>query len=1374
MASSEGSFARRDGGTYQDQPCLNTASIASFVLGKVRIDVRLRVSKSKWGTLGPDKKHAGILFMDICIDQPSQSNYERATVQLTLEEYTDHGEKQKRPQVSSEPQTHVPEFTDYYGPKAIAGEAIHVAVRSAGGQTRVVHSPRWMFTGRRAPGNDRNIESSPFYTTLRWENHQSSVGEPRSNTSVIHTGFALTHTGSPFILKTRITGKLWERRSTRQIRSLRKFGLQTSGEEEYNSATLIFPHRTLDMLRPLDEIARGLPSQMEFENRRSTPVDIPNGFPLSFSTPPLWSVAANGHLDLVEEVLAKKNEELEKADKDGRTALSWAAGNGHLEIAKRLLQANAKSDGGDSEDRTPLSWAAGNGHEKLVELFVQDETGLLPEDLLKLGREDKSGRTPLSYASAHGHLDVIELCLRRAPSWDTTDKKGRTPLAWAASEGREDVVLIFLEHYKGAQRPIDELIPTPLSLAARNDHLSVVRMLVESGLEATEHKEAWLAAQLYHAIRDENTNLVMVLFQYGATVNMMLGEPQRTPICAAAEYGHASIIYFLLDNGAKLEERTTEGETPLFLAAENGRQEAVKVLLDSGADIYSRDTSGRSVIDVAAHNSTVLRMISEKDKDGRLAEKDPHPDISQEFYGKVVFFTASSGGFKLTPKDVQVSAMLADPTSIQATTHDKVNFKWFHLPRNNMRWVEALMFAHYGNLSAAYDVLKPDRWVGRQRRGHASAHQARFMQPLCQGFGPVAAPIFVEDGQNPGDKDLVFFLPYLHWEEDSRLDATKSVIQGGPRQTEIQSWTKDERLLHRYLFKDDPHALHLPHLRRTLDQFGYYTLGNTEQRDKDQTVSRYQREFKVGPKVAAMVDQLWLWVLVGPSGRADTVISCFPTNDRTQVRSEADPERVTDVLQNVMLYMVDNPQAVRTAYDLAGVIASTSSRTFLGPSRALDSLQFTKIYQRAISNIVNNETDLFDTFHAMTEFRRKDPNPAKEILAMLKNLKSRKYMEQSVVQRLTREYYDDTVSPDIPDADDVAALLNRGIFDAGKASEILQKLGNFHVLDISREISLLREIKDIQDELKIMATVFEEQKSVLEEMERIVRSIEKPKHTAIARDLLPHISEMRYQNFSDEPNRYVAEGVGTGRPEENYNTSTTTPSEWPTGDPSKVENPDSPNNPSENPREDAGAVLDIPNENMQRSPGVDRNEDTEPSIQIPDYYRQYLEEGQPTSDTWGSHRDAKHSSLPLRMVQLSTDEIERMIQRAEKANQALDFLVDLKQKQSNVLDARSARIQAEEALKMTKQAEKQGKITMVFTMVTIVFLPLSFMAAFFAINITQFPRDEHGNLGLGYVLEIMIPVSALVSLGFIYIAFRADSFGGMVAGTWSLSKLLRP
>ncbi len=65
----------------------------------------------------------------------------------------------------------------------------------------------------------------------------------------------------------------------------------------------------------------------------------------------------------------------------------------------------------------------------------------------------------------------------------------------------------------------------------------------------------------------------------------------------------------------------------------------------------------------------------------------------------------------------------------------------------------------------------------------------------------------------------------------------------------------------------------------------------------------------------------------------------------------------------------------------------------------------------------------------------------------------------------------------------------------------------------------------------------------------------------------------------------------------------------------------------------------------------------------------------------------------------------------------LTHLLDLKQKHSNAFEARFARAQA------VLQA-RQGQTIMVFTIVTIVFLPMSFIASVFSINIAEFPRQN--------------------------------------------------
>ncbi|KAE9362676.1 hypothetical protein N431DRAFT_144786 [Stipitochalara longipes BDJ] len=115
--------------------------------------------------------------------------------------------------------------------------------------------------------------------------------------------------------------------------------------------------------------------------------------------------------------------------------------------------------------------------------------------------------------------------------------------------------------------------------------------------------------------------------------------------------------------------------------------------------------------------------------------------------------------------------------------------------------------------------------------------------------------------------------------------------------------------------------------------------------------------------------------------------------------------------------------------------------------------------------------------------------------------------------------------------------------------------------------------------------------------------------------------------------------------------------------------------------------------------------------------------------------------------------IERMAQQANTVRTALQDLLDLKSKQANVSEARSQRHQAEAAVQQGKEIAKQGKAIILFTIITIVFLPLSFMASFFAIQIKEFP-----DLTLPYVLKYMLPISAAISLPCIVGALNIELF----------------
>jgi Mg2+ and Co2+ transporter CorA len=127
-------------------------------------------------------------------------------------------------------------------------------------------------------------------------------------------------------------------------------------------------------------------------------------------------------------------------------------------------------------------------------------------------------------------------------------------------------------------------------------------------------------------------------------------------------------------------------------------------------------------------------------------------------------------------------------------------------------------------------------------------------------------------------------------------------------------------------------------------------------------------------------------------------------------------------------------------------------------------------------------------------------------------------------------------------------------------------------------------------------------------------------------------------------------------------------------------------------------------------------------------------------------------------IDISLTELKRMDRQLEDVNTNLAPLLDLKSKHANALEARFQRDQAQ-------ATTRQGQIIMIFTIVTIVFLPMSFMASFFAINIIELPHNSSNGgsgLPLAYVAKYMFGIGFAVSIPLISIAFLITDMEGWI------------
>ncbi|MCJ1353318.1 MAG: hypothetical protein MMC33_003303 [Icmadophila ericetorum] len=226
--------------------------------------------------------------------------------------------------------------------------------------------------------------------------------------------------------------------------------------------------------------------------------------------------------------------------------------------------------------------------------------------------------------------------------------------------------------------------------------------------------------------------------------------------------------------------------------------------------------------------------------------------------------------------------------------------------------------------------------------------------------------------------------------------------------------------------KDEKHLImsypdHL-HPRRTLDQFYYYMLDDTEERDKSQVVykwgqkartsrwSSHKTTFSADPYIM-MVDQLWLWVVDD-----FTVITSFP---ETWGKTSKD-----DVSQRICAHIRDvkNRAPITTAPDLAAVLIKHYVNV-LGRVKGPEYIRFIEFFESSVGEAADQETTLFAEFQA------------------------------------------------------VSAELNKRDINAETARNLLENLFN-----IERETELLKQVKDIEDELNVILEVLEKQCEVMEEI----------------------------------------------------------------------------------------------------------------------------------------------------------------------------------------------------------------------------------------------------------------------------------------------------
>lgn len=286
-------------------------------------------------------------------------------------------------------------------------------------------------------------------------------------------------------------------------------------------------------------------------------------------------------------------------DKYGHTPLVCAATCGNEEVAKVLLE-NQKEELGNCGGLTALSEAAGNGHMEMVQLLLSSRlwpnVGKLqwPEVL-----NENPGNEILIRAIQGGHTAIANLLMQEGARLTTTDyQNGGISLYLAAESGDLPMADTIVTLGMDGEGPL-----LPLYEAASHGHVDMVSWLLRNGADL-EARSQYQGTALHASAANGYSAVVQYLLEYGADIEAQ-DNAGWTPLHCAAKDGHEEVVRLLLQKGANIAARTHDGGSVLFHAVAGGHVAVARAMIEHGAEIEDEDSGSWSLLDEAAVNEDV-------------------------------------------------------------------------------------------------------------------------------------------------------------------------------------------------------------------------------------------------------------------------------------------------------------------------------------------------------------------------------------------------------------------------------------------------------------------------------------------------------------------------------------------------------------------------------------------------------------------------------------------------------------------------------------------------------------------------------------------------------------------------------------------------
>ncbi|XP_066260535.1 putative ankyrin repeat protein RF_0381 [Euwallacea similis] len=257
----------------------------------------------------------------------------------------------------------------------------------------------------------------------------------------------------------------------------------------------------------------------------------------------------------------------------------------------------------DKHGQSVLHYAVNSGSVDMMEYLIEN----FGRDL-SVNQNDINGYNCLHKAATRGDIHMVQFLIRKSVNLNVCAGRHRqTPLHIAAKLGHHSMLKLLIE--SGCNiNTLDSDDRTALNWAVRQGDEEAVRILCEAG-SLVNNEEPGEVLPLDLAVYNGNSLVVKLLLQYGARII-----PSHYLLHKAVTQNNLDVVMALVNGGAMINTRDSNGFTPIMIACSRKNLLILQYLIYEGADVNIQSPiDGKTALHVCSQDvrseATVSRLI---------------------------------------------------------------------------------------------------------------------------------------------------------------------------------------------------------------------------------------------------------------------------------------------------------------------------------------------------------------------------------------------------------------------------------------------------------------------------------------------------------------------------------------------------------------------------------------------------------------------------------------------------------------------------------------------------------------------------------------------------------------------------------------------